>query len=321
MQAKAGTRPPKIRTIVPGHRIGDLMNPSRRLLLKHLLFRAPAMAPLDGIVSVPPDQARELTWPEVAERARRLGGSLLDLGLGPGDCRDPGFNDHRHLDAYLAVPCLGGLIHPVNTRWSDDEIVHVLERTRDRILRGRLLAERVDSLLPRCPWIEHVVGLGWTPKSPGGVRGHDHDTPWRAVRRSNWPDLEEPPRWRCARRAGRGRTEDRRLHAPIDLPSHHGPRPPDCMRLSGTDTILGVVPMFHALGWCLPTPRPCWEVGSSSPPGPSERLLDRLGPWSDHRGGGPHGLEWGAGSPRSGSSRWDVSTLDRIVSGALRPPP
>lgn len=326
MQAKAGTRPPKIRTIVPGHRIGDLMNPSRRLLLKHLLFRAPAMAPLDGIVSVPPDQARELTWPEVAERARRLGGSLLDLGLGPGDSvATLAFNDHRHLDAYLAVPCLGGLIHPVNTRWSDDEIVHVLERTRDRILLvDGSLAERVDSLLPRCPWIEHVVGLGWTPKSRAGVRGHDHDILVEGGPPiENWPDLEETaPMALCSTSGTTGGPKTVAYTHRSTCLHTMALGLTDCMRLSGTDTLLGVVPMFHALGWCLPYAAAM--LGSRlvlphrdlSP----ERLLDLVS---------AHGVTTAAAVPTVWNGvlaaldrdpgRWDVSTLDRIVSGGAAP--
>ncbi|MFM1833736.1 MAG: hypothetical protein RLZZ461_2052, partial [Planctomycetota bacterium] len=103
------------------------MNPSRRLLLKHLVWRGAAIAPTDGMVSIPPDGAVAVTWRELDARSRRLARGLAAIGLTEGDpVATLAFNDHRHLDAYLAVPCLGAIIHPVNVRWRDDEIVPVL---------------------------------------------------------------------------------------------------------------------------------------------------------------------------------------------------
>ncbi len=302
------------------------MNPSRRLLLKHLVFRGPSAAPLDGIVSIPPDQERELTWPAVAERARALGAALVALELRPGDSvATLAFNDHRHLDAYLAVPCLGAMIHPINTRWNDDEIVQVLERTRDRVLLvDASLAARVDPLLARCPWIEHVVGLGWTPSSRDGVRGHDHD---RLVERyeplSDWPELEETaPLALCSTSGTTGGPKTVAYTHRSTCLHTMALGLTDCMRLSGTDTLLAVVPMFHALGWCLPYAAAM--LGSRlvlphrdlSP----ERLLDLVS---------THGVTTAAAVPTVWNGvlsaldrhpgRWDVSSLDRIVSGGAAP--
>ena len=111
------------------------MNPSRRLLLKHLAFRAAEISPLDGLISSPADGERFVTWPEVADRSKRLATALSAWGVQPGDrVATLAFNDHRHIDAYFAVPCLGATLHPINVRWNLEEMASVLEHTRDRIV-------------------------------------------------------------------------------------------------------------------------------------------------------------------------------------------
>ena len=168
------------------------MHPTRRLLLTHLVFRAATIAPRETVVSRPPDGRFEHSWADVARRARRLAGGLGDLGLAEGDAvATLAFNDHRHLDAFLAVPCLGARLHPVNTRWSDDEIVPVLAHTRDRILMvDGGLADRVGPILERCPWIEHVIGMGpWAGRGPTPI---DHEALVEdSTPVESWPDLEE----------------------------------------------------------------------------------------------------------------------------------
>lgn len=96
----------------------------------------------------------------------------------------------------------------------------------------------------------------------------------------------------------------------------------DCMRLSGRDTLLAIVPMFHALGWCLPYAAAM--LGSrlvlphrdlSAP-----RILDLVS---------KHGVTTAAAVPTIWNAvltaldaepkRWDVSSIDRIVSGGAAP--
>lgn len=302
------------------------MHPSRRLLLSHLIFRAPEIAPTSGIVSTPPDGDLELTWPVVADRARRLGTALRGLGVDAGDAvATLAFNDHRHLEAYLAVPCLGAAIHPVNTRWSDDEIVSVLSRTRDRVmLVDAELAGRVESLLPRCPWIDHLIGLGWSPPPFEGVTPHQHE---RLLAESTpmigWPDLEETATMALCSTSGTtgGPKTVAYTHRSTCLHTM-ALGLTDCMRLSGRDTLLAIVPMFHAMGWCLPYAAAM--LGSrlvlphrdlSAP-----RILDLVS---------QHAVTTAAAVPTiwntvlaaldAEPARWDVSSLDRIVSGGAAP--
>ena len=302
------------------------MHPSRRLLLSHLVFRGPKTAPTSGVVSTPPDGDLELKWSDVADRAHRFGTALKSLGVGIGDpVATLAFNDHRHLDAYLAVPCLGGAIHPVNTRWSDDEIVSVLARTRDRVmLLDARLADRVDSLLPRCPWIEHVIGLGWSPPGIEGITSHHHDELLAAAKPMlAWPELDETSAMALCSTSGTtgGPKTVAYTHRSTCLQTM-ALGLTDCMRLSGRDTLLAIVPMFHALGWCLPYAAAMLGTRLVLPHRDlsAARLLDLV---SKHRVTTAAAVPtiWNAvlAALDAEPQRWDVSSVDRIVSGGAAP--
>ena len=306
------------------------MNPTRRLLLKHLVWRASAIAPTDGVISTPPDGDVAPTWPRIEDRARRLAAALSGLGVTEGDAvATLAFNDHRHLDAYLAVPCLGAVLHPINVRWRDDEIVPVLAHTRDRIaLVDATLASRMPGILDRCPWIETVIGLGpWREDDRAaltGVRFLDHDelidvtTPLDA-----WPDLDEVAAMAYCSTSGTtgGPKTVAYTHRSTCLQTM-ALGLTDCMRLSGRDTVLAIVPMFHALGWCLPYAAAMLGSRLVLPHRDlaPERILDLVT---------AHGVTTAAAVPTIWSGvlaaldahpgRWDVSTLDRIVSGGAAP--
>ena len=302
------------------------MHPTRRLLLHHLVFRAASIAPEETVVSLTPEGSCEHSWREVGQRARRLAGGLAGLGLGEGDAvATLAFNDHRHLDAYLAVPCLGARLHPVNTRWSDDEIVPVLAHTRDRILMvDGGLADRVGPILRRCPWIEHVVSMG--PWAGGDVSTIDHDDlVGDSVPVEGWPELEETAGMALCSTSGTtgGPKTVEYTHRSTCLQTM-ALGLTDCMRLSGGDTVLAIVPMFHAMGWCLPYATAMLGSRLVLPHRDLDpmRILDVI---SEHR------VTTAAAVPTiwngvlaaldSEPGRWDVSCLDRIVSGGAAPTP
>lgn len=306
------------------------MHPSRRLLLRHLAFRAATIAPVDTIVSTPPDGRFEASWAVVADRAARLASALRSLGVSAGEpVATMAFNDHRHLDAYLAVPCLGGVLHPVNIRWRDDEIVPVLAHTRDRIaLVDATLAGRMPAILERCPWIETVVGLGdWNAADRAAIGSrafHAHDDlVSEASRIDSWPDLDETaPMAYCSTSGTTGGPKTVAYTHRTTCLQTMALGLTDCMRLSGRDTVLAIVPMFHALGWCLPYAAAMLGARLILPHrdlAPA-RILDLV---QEHR------VTTAAAVPTIWSGvlaaadaepdRWDLSSLDRIISGGAAP--
>jgi long-chain acyl-CoA synthetase len=76
-----------------------------------------------------------LSFAELADRVRRLGGALRTLGLEPGDrVAILAANCHRYIETYLAVPAAGFVLVPLNTRHAEPELRYALADSGARVL-------------------------------------------------------------------------------------------------------------------------------------------------------------------------------------------
>ncbi len=81
------------------------------------------------------DGDRRKTWAELVDRIARLAGGLRELGLGEGDrVGIIALNSDRYLEVVYAAPWAGGVIVPVNYRWSAAEIAFSLNDSGTRVL-------------------------------------------------------------------------------------------------------------------------------------------------------------------------------------------
>jgi long-chain acyl-CoA synthetase len=81
------------------------------------------------------DGERRRTWTQLVERVARLAGGLEALGVKAGERVGViGLNSDRHLEVFFAVPWAGGVIVPVNYRWSAPEIAFSLSDSGTRVL-------------------------------------------------------------------------------------------------------------------------------------------------------------------------------------------
>src|SRR6478752_10468990 len=101
----------------------------------------------------------EASFTEVADEAGRLAGALRGLGIGADDvvgslC----WNTSTHLAAYFAVPGMGAVLHTLNLRLTDDQIVHIIDHAGDVavIVEADLLAQ-ASRIVARCPTVRHLV--------------------------------------------------------------------------------------------------------------------------------------------------------------------
>lgn len=78
---------------------------------------------------------RRRTFAELGERVSRLASALQTLGLRAGDrVAMLALNSDRYLEYYLAAFWAGGVVNPVNIRWSPTEIVYSLDDCDTAIL-------------------------------------------------------------------------------------------------------------------------------------------------------------------------------------------
>ena len=96
------------------------------------LNRAVSINP-HGIATI--NRARQHTWAECADRIERLAGGLAARGIGRGDrVAILALNSDRYLEALFAVPMLGAIIVPLNTRLAPPEIGFALADSGSRML-------------------------------------------------------------------------------------------------------------------------------------------------------------------------------------------
>ncbi len=172
------------------------------------------------------------------------------------------WNNQEHLEAYLAVPAMGAVLHPLNVRLSIEELAYVANHAQDDIvLVDASLAARLVELLPRLASVRHVVVCGAVDAptrerlASGDVEVHDYETLLSAQPDPfAWPILDERDAAAMCYTSG---TTGR----PKGVTYSHRSTYLHAMQLAATgeyipvrqgDRLLPVVPMFHANGWGLP---------------------------------------------------------------------
>ena len=123
------------------------------------------MARVNGrsmIVAQGPVQRSRMSFRETAERSSRLASALERHGMKAGD-RIATFMcaSREHIEAYLGVPYLGAVLHTVNVRMHDTEIVHICEEAEDRVfIVDAEMLERFESLAPHLRTVDLIVLVG-----------------------------------------------------------------------------------------------------------------------------------------------------------------
>ncbi len=98
-------------------------------------------------------------WAGIARDSRKLARALERLGLKPGDrVGTLAMNHGRHVVAWYGTIGMGGVIHTINPRLFDDQLVYIANHAEDRVLfYDRAFAPIVERLKPRWTSIEHYV--------------------------------------------------------------------------------------------------------------------------------------------------------------------
>ena len=78
---------------------------------------------------------RSVTFSELGKRAAQLAHALRSLGI-DDDQRVATFmwNNSAHMEAYMAVPAMGAVLHTLNLRLHPDEITFIAQHAGDRFL-------------------------------------------------------------------------------------------------------------------------------------------------------------------------------------------
>ncbi|MFF8384037.1 long-chain fatty acid--CoA ligase [Streptomyces kanasensis] len=200
------------------------------------------------------------SFAETGARATQLANALRDeLGV-TGDDRVATlmWNNAEHVEAYLAIPSMGAVLHTLNLRLPAEQLIWIVNHAADKVVlvNGSLLP-LLAPLLQHLPTVEHVVVSGAGDRSVlagAAPRVHDYDE-LIADRPTtfDWPELDE--RQAAAMCYTSGTTGDPKgvvySHRSIYLHSMQV-NMAESMGLTDRDTTLVVVPQFHVNAWGLP---------------------------------------------------------------------
>ncbi|MFA5891068.1 MAG: long-chain fatty acid--CoA ligase [Actinomycetota bacterium] len=207
---------------------------------------------------------RRASFAEVAARAEKLAAALTRLGIEPGDrvgtfC----WNTQEHLEAYFAIPCMGAVMHTLNLRLFPEQLSYVINHAQDRVI---IVDDSIVPLLARVAGelksVEHFIVVGNGDASALGEVLRYEDLLAAETTGFEWPEVDE--RAAAAMCYTTGTTGDPKgvaySHRSTVLHTF-GAMAGGALGVGESDTILPIVPMFHANAWG--TPYVGWFVGSS----------------------------------------------------------
>ena len=202
---------------------------------------------------------RQATYRQVGRQAARLAHALSRLGI-QGDQRVATFmwNNQEHLEAYVAVPSMGAVLHTLNIRLFPEQIEFVAYEAEDQVVIADLsLAPILAPVLPKMETVHTVIAVGAGDLEPFQRSGKNvvryHDITAAESDQFDWPAIDEKSAAAMCYTSGttghpKGVVYSHRssyLHSTA-VCSGNG------MGLSFSDTALPIVPMFHANAWGLP---------------------------------------------------------------------
>lgn len=299
-----------------------------QLTLHTLLERAERYFPKKEVISRTKTGISRFTYAEYGERTRSLSSALEDLGVQQGDkVGTLAWNDHRHLEAYFAIPSMGAVLHTINIRLNKDHLTHIINNAEDKVLLiDEGFISNIEEIKDDIPSVEKFVILTDDEKIPETTLSpvYHYDT-LVAEGDSNFDypkDIDEnSPAGMCYTSATTGKPKGVvYTHRSIVLHSMTIGLA-DTLGLAEGDVAMPVVPMFHVNAWGVPFSA-VWFGTTQVLPGPNftPKVLAEM--IEEERVTIAAGVPtvWLGLAQEYETGKYDTSSLTRVVCGGSAAP-
>ncbi len=199
------------------------------------------------------------SYGQVARRARQVANALDQLGLGFSErVATLAWNGYRHLELYFGVSGTGRVLHTLNPRLHPDQIVWIANHAEDRVLCFDMtFLPIVQAVHARCTSVKHWIALCEADKLPAdtGIAGLQSYEALLGAQSTDyrWPTFDENSASSMCYTSGTTGNPKGVLYSHRSTVLHsYAAAMPDVLNCSAHDSILPVVPMFHANAWGLP---------------------------------------------------------------------
>jgi fatty-acyl-CoA synthase len=228
------------------------------LTLDRFLTHAARWHPDRELVSRAADGTiRRSDYRSTERHARRFSAALVAAGIGRGErVATLAMNSARHVEVWYGVCGIGAVCHTLNPRLTDEQLAWIIRHAEDRwIVVDAAFLQALERVLPHCPTVERVVCLDGAPAARvGGVALVAYealmDTDAAGI---EWGGFDErSPAGLCYTSGTTGNPKgvlyshrSQTLHTLVVGGA-------EAFGLTARDTLLTIVPMFHANAWGMP---------------------------------------------------------------------
>ena len=203
------------------------------------------------------------TYADAARRSRRLANALKALGVAPGDrIGTLAWNGYRHFEIYFGVSGSGAICHTLNPRLFPEQIAYIINHADDRFIFVDLNALAIlEGLKENFAGVRGVIVMTDRAHMPADSVLPNllcyEDLVVAQDEAFDWPEFDENTAASLCYTSGTTGNPKGVLYSHRSTILHgYAVNGADAMGFTADDTILPVVPMFHANAWGIPYAAP-----------------------------------------------------------------